>query len=502
MQKVLTAVQIRAADLFTIQDEPITSIDLMERASAAFVQEFLRRVNPGMKVAVVCGPGNNGGDGLAIARMLLEKGFDVTCYLINISSNPSPDCLINLKRLKKVMPVSLLDNKSGFDLMGDVVIDAIFGSGLNRVVAGLAAEVIGAINASGLPVVAVDLPSGLFADEVNVKGAIVKASATITFQLPKLSFLIPESGRYVGEWYAVDIGLSDHFISSQESPYSLIDAGHVGAVLPVREKFGHKGSYGRVQLVAGSLGKMGAVTLCGEACLRSGAGLLTIHVPRVGLNVVQTVLREAMATPDVCEAHVSDISLMSNANVVCVGPGLGTHKETVEALGRLLQETEVPMVIDADALNIIAKTPDLLEHIPKGSVLTPHVGEFERLFGKQADGLARIKKMTEIAVTNQLIVVLKGAHSAVADETGKVFFNTTGNSGMATAGSGDVLAGVIAGLMAQGLSGKNAALSGVFLHGMAGDIAENKVGKLPLMASNLLNELHQAFSNVTITSIF
>lgn len=502
MQKVLSAAQIRAADVFTIQDEPIASIDLMERASAAFVQEFLRQVNPEMKVAVFCGPGNNGGDGLAIARMLLEKGLDVICYFLDISSNLSEDCRINLERLKKVNSVSLVNDKNGFKLVANVVIDAVFGSGLNRVVEGLAAEVIEVINASGLPVVAVDVPSGLFADKVNMEGAIVKASATITFQLPKLSFLVPESGRYVGEWYAVDIGLNGRFLSSQESRYSLIDAGYVTAVLPVREKFGHKGSYGRVQLVAGSLGKMGAAALCGEACLRSGAGLLTIHVPGVGLNVVQTVLREAMATADVCETHVSDTPLMANANVICVGPGLGVHKQTAEALGELLREAEVPMVIDADALNIIAKTPDLLEHIPKGSVLTPHVGEFERLFGKQAEGLARINKMAEIAVTNQLVVVLKGAHTAVADESGKVFFNTTGNAGMATAGSGDALAGIITGLMAQGLSGKNAALSGIFLHGMAGDIAENKVGKLPLMASNLLNELHQAFSNVTITSIF
>ncbi|MCL4127350.1 UNVERIFIED_CONTAM: hypothetical protein GTU68_044021, partial [Idotea baltica] len=344
--------------------------------------------------------------------------------------------------------------------------------------------------------------SGLFADQVSVGGAVIKASATITFQLPKLSFLVPESGFYVGEWYAVDIGLSDDFISSQESHYALIDAAYVARTLPVREKFAHKGTYGRVQLVAGSLGKMGAAALCGEACLRSGAGLLTIHVPEVGLNMVQTVLREAMATVDVSEQYISDIPLMSNADVVCVGPGLGTHKETVRALEKLLRAAEVPMVIDADALNIIAETPALLKHIPKGSVLTPHVGEFERLFGKQVHGLTRIEKMREIAVTNQLVVVLKGAHTAVSDQSGQVFFNTTGNSGMATAGSGDVLAGIVAGLMAQGLSGKEAAISGVFLHGMAGDFAEIKVGKVSLMASNLLNELHQAFNNVTITSIF
>lgn len=502
MQKILSADQTRAADQFTIEHEPVASIDLMERASAAFVNMFLQKVPVHTPVTVVCGPGNNGGDGFAIARMLLARDFVVSSFLINISPNLSEDCAINLKRLREISKVQLIYNPSDMEVTDGIVIDAVFGSGLNRPVDGLAGEVIERLNASGLPIVSVDVPSGLFADEVNLSGKIIRASATITFQLPKLSFVVPESGRFVGEWYAVDIGLSAEFINDQDSKYSLIDASYVSAVLPVREKFGHKGSYGRVQLVAGSLGKMGAACLCGEACLKSGAGLLTIHVPGVGLNVVQTVLKEAMATADVCETHVSDIPLLQNTDVICLGPGLGTADETTDALRELLKRAEMPMVIDADALNIIAKSPSLLKHIPEGSVLTPHVGEFERLFGRQPDGLARIEKMTEIAVTNRLVVVLKGAHTAVSDESGQVFFNTTGNSGMATAGSGDVLAGVIAGLMAQGLNGKDAAISGVFLHGMAGDFAENKVGKMSLMASNLLNELHQAISNVTITSIF
>ncbi len=421
MQKILSADQTRAADQFTIQHEPITSIDLMERASAAFVDEFLQKVPGGTSVTVVCGPGNNGGDGFAIARMLLARDFEVSSFLVNISPNLSEDCAINLNRLKKISEVQIIEDPADIKMTDGLVIDAIFGSGLNRPVDGLAGEVIERVNGSGLPVVSVDIPSGLFADEVNLTGEIIRASATITFQLPKLSFLIPESGRFVGEWYAVDIGLSAEFINDQGSQYSLIDAGYVSSVLPAREKFGHKGSYGRVQLVAGSLGKMGAACLCGEACLKSGAGLLTIHVPGVGLNVVQTVLKEAMATADVCETHVSDIPLLQNTDVVCLGPGLGMADETTDALQELLKKTRVPMVIDADALNIIAKSPTLLKHIPEGSVLTPHVGEFERLFGKQPDGLARIEKMTEIAVTNRLVVVLKGAHTAVSDESGQVF---------------------------------------------------------------------------------
>lgn len=474
----------------------------MERASLAFVDEFVRHVQPEKPVTLICGPGNNGGDGLGITRLLLSRGFQVDCYLVRIGADLSNDCQTNLDRLSGLCEVTEVIEVKSLELKKGVIIDALFGSGLNRPVTGHTARVIEVINASGNPIVAVDIPSGLFADKMSLEGAIIKASLTITFQLPKRSFLIPESGRFVGEWRTVEIGLSEDFLLAEQSKYALIDKGFVTSLLPKREKFAHKGMQGRVQLMAGSLGKMGAATLTGEACLKSGAGLLTIHVPKVGLNVVQTVLREAMAIADVCYSHISVVSDISNVDVLCVGPGLGTHADTVAALRQLLQKAEVPMVIDADALNIIAAAPALIEYIPKGSVLTPHVGEFERLFGKCPDGFARIEKMIEFSVMNQLVVVLKGAHTAVSDEAGNVFFNTTGNSGMATAGSGDVLAGVVAGLIAQGMSGRDAALSGVFLHGMAGDLAEKKVGKMSLMASNLLDELHQAFNNVTVTSLF
>jgi NAD(P)H-hydrate epimerase len=502
MQKILSVSQIRSADQYTIRNEPITSIDLMERASLAFVDEFVKHVLPEQYISLICGPGNNGGDGLAIARLLLSHGFQVDCYLVRPGGDLSSDCQVNLDLLNGLCEVTELVEFKSLQFKKGVIIDALFGSGLNRPVTGHPTEVIEAMNASGNPIVAVDVPSGLFADQVCLDGAIVNAALTITFQLPKLSFLVPESGRFVGEWRAVEIGLSEDFILAQQSKYALLDKDFVTSVFPIRQKFAHKGMLGRAQLMAGSLGKMGAATLTGEACLKSGAGLLTIHVPKVGLNVVQTVVREAMATVDVCESHISVVPDISNADVLCVGPGLGTHPDTVAALRQLLQKAEVPMVIDADALNIIAASPALLEYIPKGSVLTPHLGEFERLFGKCPDGLVRIEKMIQFSVTNQVVVVLKGAHTAVSDEAGRVFFNTTGNSGMATAGSGDVLAGVVTGLMAQGLSGRDAALSGVFIHGMAGDLAEKKVGKMSLVASNLLNELHQAFNNVTVTSLF
>ena len=502
MDKIISAAQTRAADQYTIKHEPISSLDLMERASRAFVNCLEGRLTDKPLIHVVCGPGNNGGDGFAIARMLFEAGYQVQCSLIVFAASLSPDCQANYDRLQGLMEVKQVKRKEDLKLNEGLVVDALFGSGLNRPVSGLPGEIIDQINTSGLPVVSVDIPSGLFADEVNLEGSIMQASLTISFQLPKLSFLIPEAGQYVGEWEAVDIGLNADFINRQEGDYYLIKQSSVEALMPQRPKFAHKGSFGRVQMVAGSKGKMGAAMLCGEACLKAGAGLLTIHVPAVGLNPIQAVLREAMATVDDCSDHVSLVPALDKVNVICAGPGLGTHEDTVKALTILIKAMKNPMLLDADALNIIASQPGLLKHVPEGSVLTPHVGEFERLFGKHADGLERIKKMREVAVTNRLVLVLKGAHSAIATPEGKIYFNTSGNSGMATAGSGDVLAGVITGLMAQGLSGKDAAIAGVFLHGMAGDLAKNKVGKMSLVASNLLSELPKAFNNVTVTSLF
>ena len=501
-KKIITAAQTRQADAHTIEHEPIASIDLMERASRAFVDLFIQKVDPSIgMVHVVCGTGNNGGDGLAIARMLLNKGYQVKAYLIRFAAHLSPDCETNRQRLAKLQSVIEITEEADLGLNEGLIIDAIFGSGLNRPVEGLAARVIEQINRSKLLVVAVDIPSGVFADEVNAAENCVQANATITFQRPKLSFMIPESGRFVGVWMVVHIGLSEPFIQAQDSPYSLIEVQDVATLLPSRPKFAHKGQFGRVQLVAGSKGKMGAATLSAEAILKAGAGLLTIHVPQVGLNVVQTVIREAMATVDTEKDYISEVPEMPQLHTICVGPGLGTTTITRQALESLIQRTEQPMVLDADALNIVAKA-NLLGQLPKGSVLTPHVGEFDRLFGESENGLERIGKLREAAVTFGLIVVLKGAHTAVGDTEGRVYFNTTGNAGMATAGSGDVLAGLITGLLAQGLSPKDAATAGVFLHGLAGDLAEKKCGKMSLMASNLLNELPQAINNVSVKSIF
>lgn len=492
MLKIISAEQTRQADQFTIKNNAIKSIDLMERASLAFVERFCTLVGPNKQIGVVCGPGNNGGDGLAIARILRSRSYRVEVILLKFS-DLSEDSRINFERLDgEVQQVQT----EQFSLpKADVLIDAIFGSGLNRPISGALAQVVEAINSSSSQVFSVDIPSGLMADEVNLTGAIVKADYTITFQRPKLSFLIPESGQFVGEWFREDIGLDEAFIESNESDFFLLDQ-QVLSFLPPRKKFQHKGNFGRVQVFAGSLGKIGAAFLCGKAVLKSGAGLLTIHTPECGMQVLQTSLPESMLTIDESYGHISSGELMEGTDVVCIGPGIGRHAETAENFRRLLESRPKKLVVDADGLNILSDHAELMDLLPEGTILTPHVGEFNRLFGDSKNGLERINLARSVAFKRKLVIVLKGAHTAVISPDKRVYFNSTGNPGMATAGSGDVLAGVIAGLLAQGLSAERAAQMGVYMHGMAADLAKKTCGEVSMMASDLLNFLHRTIWNV------
>lgn len=492
MKKLLSVAQTREADQYTIHNEPITSLELMERASLAFVSEFEERVSTESLVIVVCGTGNNGGDGLAIARLLKSKHYNVRVILVRFSSELSDDCLANLKQfgsdVNEVKPSEFVLPNS------HVVVDALFGSGLNRPILGDLERVVSTINNAESKTFSVDVPSGLFSDEVNLTGAIVQADFTITFQRPKLSFFIPESGSFVGEWKAVNIGLDEDFIEAQNGSYFLLDHS-IRKALPPRAKFQHKGHFGRVQVFAGSYGKMGAAFLCSKAAMKSGAGLLTAHVPKCGVQVLQTSLPEAMVSVDSEEQLISEGSLQKNTDVVCFGPGVGVEQKTVQAFRQLLEAGVSRLVVDADGLNILSEHSGLLDLLPESTVLTPHVGEFHRLFGKCSDGLERIKVAQSVAKKKKLVIILKGAHSAIIVPSGEVYFNNTGNAGMATAGSGDVLAGIVTGLMAQGLGSEEAACLGVFLHGLAGDLARKNVGEVSLMASDLLHFLPKAISN-------
>lgn len=494
MLPILSADQIRQLDAYTIRHEPIDSIDLMERASQAFVDWFVAKFSSNAAVGIVCGTGNNGGDGLAIARLLTRHHYTVAVWVVRSDGRETEDFGVNFKRLPKKSFASDIttDNEiPSFDSC-DILIDALFGSGLSRPVSGVFESVINAMNQSKATRVAVDIPSGLFADRPG-NGAVVKARYTVSFQLPKLVFMLPQYAGDIGEWQCVDIGLSRAFLTTATVRHQVVEEEDVAAWLKPRRKFDHKGTYGRALLVSGSLGKMGAAVLAARAVMRSGAGLLTVHIPQCGQIILQSAVPEAMVSLDSGEAHTSHIPQVENADAVGLGPGLGLQEQTRRALEEFLSKAAKPVVLDADALNLLARDRKMLKLLPPSSILTPHPGEFERLVGTWRDDFHRLELQQEFSRTHRCIVVLKGAHTSTTAPDGNVYFNSTGNPGMATAGSGDVLTGIVTSLLAQGYEPIKAAILAVFLHGMAGDLASLKVGMRSLVASDLIDFLPQAY---------
>jgi NAD(P)H-hydrate epimerase len=492
MQKIFDANQIKALDQHTIQHEPIASIDLMERASRAFFDWFCLRFPNPQKIAVVCGTGNNGGDGLAIARMLANVEYHTKVFLVKGEMPVSENFSLNLARLHPKITQYEVRPNSNCELTGfDIVLDAIFGVGISRPASGVYAQAIQAINQSGATVVAVDVPSGLYLDK-HACGSIVHAQYTATFQLPKLAFMFPENEKYVGEWSVVNIGLSRDFIRQTDCDHFLTNKKSVAQLLKTRHRFSHKGNYGHALLLAGSYGKMGACVLAARAAFRAGVGLLTVGVPKCGYAILQTSVPEAMAQVDTEETHLSHLA-DNKYQAVGVGPGIGKHPNTVEILQNLLTSFRQPMVLDADALTILAENKTMFEVLPQGTILTPHPKEFERLAGKWENDFERLEKQKQLSKKYKCVIVLKGANSSISTPHGKVFFNSTGNPGMATAGSGDVLTGILTALLAQGYQSTEAAVLGVYLHGLAGDLAAYDTGHDSLMASDIINYLPQAF---------
>ena len=495
--RILNTKQIRELDAWTIQHEPITSIDLMERASRAFVDWFTLHVGTTKKVGVVCGTGNNGGDGLAIARMLHEWDYQVKVWIVRGGVPESEDFKANEGRLPEKIfkrEVKTADDPCDFDEC-DVLIDAIFGSGLSRPPADLYAHVINKINQSAVIRIAVDIPSGLMADSPST-GSIVRADYTVSFQLPKLAFMLPEYYPFTGQWETVDIGLDKSFISQAETPYFFTRTKDVRRILKLRSKYDHKGTFGHALLIAGSYGKMGAAVLAARASLRAGLGLLTVHAPQCGYEILQSAVPEAMAHVDEDPRIFSGSPDLSSYTAIGIGPGLGQDARTVKAFGKLLENFDKPMVIDADALNILGGNRELMGRIPSGSILTPHPKEFERLTGPWKDDFERLKILRELAVSLKSVVVLKGAHTSIATGKGVVWFNSTGNPGMATGGTGDVLTGILTGLLAQKYTADEAAIVGVFLHGLAGDLAVSECGMDALIASDIIAHLPGAYLKV------
>jgi hydroxyethylthiazole kinase-like uncharacterized protein yjeF len=493
MLKILSSGQIREWDAFTISNEPVASIDLMERACRAFVVWFAEHFNASRRVGVVCGTGNNGGDGLGIARMLREWGYSVQVWIVRGEGSGSADFNTNLERLPQA--ISRSDVRQAGDPMVfddcDIIIDGIFGSGLSRPAEGVFAYAIERINEADTTRIAIDIPSGLLVDGPS-RGAIVQAHYTVTFQSPKLAFYLPSSYPFTGEWHVVDIGLLDSFLDSVSTTTYQVQRKDIRRIRKRRSKFGHKGDYGRAVIVAGGYGKMGAAVLCARAALRSGLGLLTLHIPACGYEIVQTAVPEAMARVDAGEHAITELPAIE-ADAVGIGPGIGTADATALAFRRFLEEHRQPMVIDADALNILSANAGMIELVPPKSILTPHPKEFERLAGQWPDDFARLSLVREFARRHNVIVVLKGAYSTIASPDGNVYFNPTGNPGMATGGSGDVLTGILTGILAQGYEPLEAAIMGVYLHGRAGDLAATDKGTEGLIASDLIEYLPQAF---------
>lgn len=500
--KILSASQVRALDAYTIEHEPISSTDLMERAALAFTFWFTEQFPDTRRpVHIFCGTGNNGGDGLAAARMLHHRGYDVAVYHCHISEQVSGDFRINRERLPGYGAVPVHDITPGNALPAlpetAILIDAIFGSGLNRPVAGFWGELLEQLNALPNTRVAIDAPSGLFADAPST-GAVFKADFTLSFELPKLAFFFPENQQYTGEWAIRSIGLHPEALAGAETQHFYLDTAMARGLLRSRHKYDHKGTFGHALLIMGSYGKVGAAILASRGSLRAGAGLTTVHAPRCAYEILQISVPEAMVSIDRHQYYFSETPALEPYTAIGVGCGLDKKKTSREALFELLQKAGLPLVIDADALNILGKNQDWLPAIPKGSIVTPHPKEFERLFGPTADSFERHALQREKAMELGIHIVLKGAHTCIAAPSGDCYFNATGNPGMATGGSGDVLTGIITGLLAQRYSPLDAALLGVFIHGLAGDIAAAELEYESLVAGDIVRYLGTAFHRLRL----
>ena len=496
MQKILTAAQIRMADAYTIANEPVSSADLMERAGIACFNRLIEMFSEQQEFSVFCGTGNNGGDGLVIARHLSNHGKEVTVYVIGDVDKGSPDFILNFERMKlDCQNVLIICGVPEDNLIENtIIIDALFGSGLNRAAEAEQELAIRYMNSQNTLRISVDIPSGLMADSglPHPKAVAVIADYTLSLQMYKLCMMLPDCEKYLGEVRVIPIGLHAGFLADIITDYQITERAEVAPMFATRRRFSHKGNFGHALIFAGSYGKMGAAILSSRACLRTGAGLLTAAVIANGIHIMQTAIPEAMILPDDSPDFLSRLPELNKYNALAFGMGCGTHAKTAGLLKLLIQNTILPVLIDADGINILAENKTWLAFLPKGSILTPHVGEFDRLAGQSDTAAARLEKARGLSKRFSLYLVLKGAYTAVCCPDGKVWFNPTGNPGMATAGSGDVLSGIILSLLAQGLHPKQAAIGGVFLHGLAGDCAKNKMPEASIIASDIVDNIPEA----------
>lgn len=495
--KILTAEQIREIDAMTIQREGISSLELMDRAATSFYNFFVTRCSEKVrKILVVAGSGNNGGDALVVARMLYQSGYEVMVCMVGQEGGCSADCAHNFGELKKEgIPWQIIDSEQKIPRMAefDLIIDGIFGTGLSRKVEGIAALVIEQMNQSGLEIYSIDVPSGLFLDRKT--DFAVRASATVTFQIPKLALFLPSNSDYVGEVQIVDIGLDAAAIYAAETEMEFTEKVDIKDLLKPLSLFAHKGTLGHALLVGGSLGKCGAVCLAAKAALRSGCGLVTAYLPRCGTQVIQSAVPEVMALEDLHNEYITGFTWNLQPDAIGLGPGMGQHKDTEEAFGDFLSRYHGPLVVDADGLNILARNPDWYSRLSSGTILTPHPGELVRLIGEWRDDFDKIEKVRRFAGSYDLVILIKGAYSLVIDKS-RVYVNSSGTPALATAGSGDVLTGIITSLLAQGYRPIDAARVGVYLHGATADITRNTIHPRSFMASDIIDQIGKTYQFV------
>jgi hydroxyethylthiazole kinase-like uncharacterized protein yjeF len=487
--KLFSAEQIRQWDAFTVKEEGISFVDLMERASHACTQWLHTNIEANKPLKIFCGKGNNGGDGLAVARQLIVAGRIVDVYILE-EGKMGADCFQeNLQRLHSFTTnIHFIQNESFFPPLSadDIVVDCLFGTGLNRPIEGMPATLIQHINNCSAFVVAVDIPSGMFIDKSSVGTTVLKAAVTLTFQTTKLCLLVSENAPYFGKVQILNIGLSSNYLKQTPSAFNTIDTSLIHSIYKKRNPFSHKGHHGHALLIAGSEGKMGAAVLAAKACLRSGVGLLTCCLPKEQFGTMNIALPEAMTI------DAEDIGDVSKYSVIGIGPGLGQSAHA-ENLFNIIFENSIPAVMDADALNLLSKDNKKLSLLPAYSIITPHPKEFDRIFGENANGFERIEKAIAFSRETETVVVLKDHHTLIAHK-GEAYFSMNGNAGLAKGGSGDVLTGIITALAAQGYSSLHAAVLGVFLHGTAADIALNFQSEESMLASDVMDCIGKAFA--------
>jgi len=494
--KILSAEQIREADKITIEKQGIPSIDLMERAAEGLAKAITSIAEPTYPVDIFCGKGNNGGDGLALARLLIQGGFEVNVWVIGNNEGGSKDFRENLKRLNKLKTITFIEDEHDFpEVSSDsLVVDSILGSGLNRPLEGLIDAIVGRINQLPNKKISVDIPTGLFADDnsENDLEKVLRADITLSFQIPKLSFFSRNTAPLTGSFQIIDIGLDKEFIHKAATSYYHFTKADAQEIFIARKEFSYKGTYGHALMIAGGEGKYGAAMLAAKSCMRSGSGLLTVCLPKEGVNVLHTYLPEAMAIAG-GDNVVNELPNLKPYSAVGLGPGIGQKPETARLLKKVIQSTTSSLVLDADALNILSDNRTWLSFLPPKTILTPHIGEFRRLLGVEELRDNYLQQLSVFSQKNQVITILKDAITTVATPAGQMFFIKEGSPALATAGSGDVLTGLITGLLSSGYGSERAALLGVYLHARAGKLAGEKYSLESVLAGDVITNIASAF---------